>query len=1140
MGQFEAKATAECLNYMSAGLADKRPGQQWHRISHRVLHDMQHRFMVRPATEDFNLAVHHNDHDVTNAEFIRTYRSCDFAGKALVRRWELETGGRQEMTLPKVLPVQRGPVGSRELTVEHFDELYGFRGTSGRLYYLSAWEFVMLWEVKSLDLQQTGSREAQEAELLAYLAEHPEMEPYPRTGGGSHLRHKLVMMRAHTPYVPAPASCPMPDRAGSEEEKSRLFSLYLRPWVLDHHAASRHVPHLARLCYIPAASIGGAKRRRCSTKMAERVAPPDAFTHAWRWYLRGHVVSHHAKRIITQFLAASCGKSTTREDEREDAAAVPSREEASIANDLSLARVHGVLQQMVVAGRGTVNEDGEKTEECLRRSKQIDAAVRVGEELWGLETMDWGAGHVDYSGALARAAEAAPSGPAAKSGKPSSPCAQRGKQLETQANAYVNLKSANVKAWFKKVLAEEKKPNPEQLAFLKDVADRCEREAQELKKHGETPTRTSEPMRACLLGVPGGGKSECIKWTCRFFTECLGWTAGVQFQCLASQNTFANQIGGQTFHHWGSIPVNAAVAMEGGRRAGGRGVDEVYLRCLAQRWLVADEISSAPLDVLGLLESNTRRASKRKPYAVRPDGLPRPLGGLNLVLCGDWWQLPPVASPSIFSNPFLTGYSPGEQRILRMFWHCNTKGEKDCMQACYELVQEMRCKDPFLSEMLEEDRLGRESWETYCFVHGLPTRNPGSWLRRTGRPTCTNGRCARLAAEEWPQMFRDRCSWDARRALECDACAAERRRRCRVLRGGEDSRHLEEPFVHAPYVHPFNAPKYHAQQLRAVHFAKAKRRRLLWTVAYDKPLTADDAYLSSEALRQQRQRWLELHDKQTNGLGGLLPLVKEMPLRVTTTLDRDRAVFKNSRAKLLGWTLPAEEEERILPLDDPEIVLTRRPLSLEIEVETHDAPVTYTLKPQVRVWSRDRERNATVRRVGFPVVPEFGGTAHAYCGTTLESCLGDLLAWSKKPRRDDMLRGYIIKSRVKEWDKILLVQPYSPRLFAQGELPGPSLLMKVLRHEMTTEAARKAWKEQEDSEAATGGQEWPQELPLPCKGLHRPKRRSRGPEAAAGVHDQDDSRRSVAGRRRARAGPPLRGLPAAPLAGARQVEDHAL
>ena len=124
--------------------------------------------------------------------------------------------------------------------------------------------------------------------------------------------------------------------------------------------------------------------------------------------------------------------------------------------------------------------------------------------------------------------------------------------------------------------------------------------------------------------------------------------------------------------------------------------------------------------VLGLLESNTRRACKRQPYALRGDGSQRPFGGLNMLLCGDWWQLPPVLSASIFSNPFLHGYDSGEQRMLRMFWHCNNKDEADSVQGCFELVQEMRCKDAFLTEMLEEDRHGRESWETYCFVHGLP------------------------------------------------------------------------------------------------------------------------------------------------------------------------------------------------------------------------------------------------------------------------------------------------------------------------------------------------------------------------------------------------------------------------------------
>ena len=40
---------------------------------------------------------------------------------------------------------------------------------------------------------------------------------------------------------------------------------------------------------------------------------------------------------------------------------------------------------------------------------------------------------------------------------------------------------------------------------------------------------------------------------------------------------------------------------------------------------------------------------------------------------------------------------------------------------------------------------------------------------------------------------------------------------------------------------------------------------------------------------------------------------------------------------------------------------------------------------------------------GFPVVPDFGGTAHAYCCSTLNACLGDLLPWSHKARREDAL-----------------------------------------------------------------------------------------------------------------------------------------
>ena len=75
--------------------------------------------------------------------------------------------------------------------------------------------------------------------------------------------------------------------------------------------------------------------------------------------------------------------------------------------------------------------------------------------------------------------------------------------------------------------------------------------------------------------------------------------------------------------------------------------------------------------------------------------------------------------------------------------------------------------------------------------------------------------------------------------MECDICKKERGRRAYVMHTNtaEEVRHLREPFLQAPFVHPFNAPKYHAQQLRAVNFANAMGRRVLWIVATDKPLS---------------------------------------------------------------------------------------------------------------------------------------------------------------------------------------------------------------------------------------------------------------------------------------------------------------
>ena len=48
----------------------------------------------------------------------------------------------------------------------------------------------------------------------------------------------------------------MPANAASQELKCRLFSLYLRPWVLDDAHSSAKVPHLKQLIRVPEADTG--------------------------------------------------------------------------------------------------------------------------------------------------------------------------------------------------------------------------------------------------------------------------------------------------------------------------------------------------------------------------------------------------------------------------------------------------------------------------------------------------------------------------------------------------------------------------------------------------------------------------------------------------------------------------------------------------------------------------------------------------------------------------------------------------------------------------------------------------------------------------------------------------------------------
>ena len=122
---------------------------------------------------------------------------------------------------------------------------------------------------------------------------------------------------------------------------------------------------------------------------------------------------------------------------------------------------------------------------------------------------------------------------------------------------------------------------------------------------------------------------------------------------LAPLNSMAANFGGSTLHSFGEIEFKDRKGqVVNSRRRTEDALPNMTVKCSSLRVLIIDEIEAAGIELLADLEERIQRhAPKTYKYASHST-LPRVWGGINVLLGGDWWQLPPVGQVSIMSNPF--------------------------------------------------------------------------------------------------------------------------------------------------------------------------------------------------------------------------------------------------------------------------------------------------------------------------------------------------------------------------------------------------------------------------------------------------------------------------------------------------------
>ena len=180
-----------------------------------------------------------------------------------------------------------------------------------------------------------------------------------------------------------------------------------------------------------------------------------------------------------------------------------------------------------------------------------------------------------------------------------------------------------------------------------------------------------------FTGSAGTGKSVLLRETIKVLRDKYKREPD-RVAVTASTGLAACNVGGVTLHSFAGIGLGKEVVPELVKKV--KRNQKAKQRWLRTKVLIVDEISMVDGDLFDKLEAIAR--------AIRNNG--RPFGGIQLIITGDFFQLPPV---------------PDYGKVAKFCFDAGTWTTS--IEHTIGLTQVFRQKDPAFANMLNEMRLGR-------------------------------------------------------------------------------------------------------------------------------------------------------------------------------------------------------------------------------------------------------------------------------------------------------------------------------------------------------------------------------------------------------------------------------------------------